>query len=507
VNGKDATHTGDLAAVRALRSRVWVVLACLVIVPTAAVVVSLAKDREYKATASLLFRQPKIDEVVAAGSLFAETSDPNRFAVTNLELIKLDAVASRAAQRLGLNEREVSKSIKISPKGQSDVAGVTATASSPRDAARLANTYAAAYIAMRERSDHSLIRTNSGLLQREFDQLPPQDKAGEAGRIILDRINRLKLLDGVKLGGIQLVDAARPPSSPAAPKPLRSSLIGLAVGALLGLGLALLLERRDRRLKLPEDITAAFGRPVLARIPASDSLSPTSSNRLPIDDSEAEPLKVLRTKLRHSGPGEDASSVLVASAVRGEGRTTIAWNLAAISADLELSVLLIEADLHHPILAEALALPGDRGLAQVLAGEASLDELVQPVDAVLAATRADARRSVDVLVAGPVVGSSLDLVDSDRMRDLLASAHEHYDLVVIDSPAVSEAEDFLPLAKMVRAVILVSRPGAATREAAESLSEQLREMGVKPVGVVLNALGAPDGRSPSERTSDLAARS
>jgi Mrp family chromosome partitioning ATPase/capsular polysaccharide biosynthesis protein len=507
VNGKDATHTGGLAAVRALRRRLWVVVACLIIVPTAAVVVSLATDKEYKATASLLFRQPKIDEVVAAGTVFADISDPNRFAVTNLELIKLDAVANRAAQRLGLNAGEVSKSIKISPKGQSDVAGVTATASSPREAARLANTYADVYIAMRERSDHSLIRTNIALLQREFDHLPPEDKGSDKGGIIQDRINQLELLDGVKLGGIQIVDAARPPSSPAAPKPLRSALIGLALGALLGLGLALLLERRDRRLKLPEDITAVFGRPVLARIPASDSLSPTSSTGMPIDDRQAEPLKVLRTKLRHSAPGEGASSVLVASAVRAEGRTTIAWNLAAISAGLELSVLLIEADLHHPTLAEALALPGDRGLAQVLAGEASLDELVQPVDAVLAATRADARRSVDVLVAGPMVGSSLDLVDSDRMRDLLASAHERYDLVVIDSPAVSEAEDFLPLAKMVGAVILVSRPGAATREAAESLSEQLREMGVKPVGVVLNALGAPDARRPSERTTDLAASS
>jgi Mrp family chromosome partitioning ATPase/capsular polysaccharide biosynthesis protein len=504
VNGKDATHTGAPAAVRALRRRLWVVLACLIIVPTAAVVVSLAKDKEYKATASLLFRQPKIDEVVAAGTVFADISDPNRFAVTNLELIKLDAVASRAAQRLGLNTSEVSKSIKISPKGQSDVAGITATASSPRDAARLANTYADVYIAMRERSDHSLIRTNIALLQREFDQLPPKDKGSEAGDIIQDRINRLKLLDRVKLGGVQLVDAARPPSSPAEPKPVRSSLIGLALGALLGLGLALLLERRDRRLKLPEDITAAFGRPVLACIPASDSLSPTSSNEMPIDGSEAEPLKVLRTKLRHSAPGEGPSSVLVASAVRGEGRTTIAWNLAAISAGLELSVLLIEADLHDPNLAEALALQGDRGLVQVLAGEASLDDLVQPVDAFLTETRADARERVDVLVAGPVVGSSLDLVDSDRMRNLLASAHEQYDLVVIDSPAASEAEDFLPLAKMVRAVIVVSRPGAATREAAESLSGQLREMGVKPVGVVLNALGAPDARQPSKRTRDLA---
>jgi Mrp family chromosome partitioning ATPase len=113
------------------------------------------------------------------------------------------------------------------------------------------------------------------------------------------------------------------------------------------------------------------------------------------------------------------------------------------------------------ILAEAIALPGDRGLAQVLAGEASFDELVQPVDVVPAETGSDARGRVDVLVAGPVIGSSLDLVDSDRMRDLLASVHEHYDLVVIDSPAVSEAEDFLPLATMVRAVIVVSRPGHA----------------------------------------------
>jgi succinoglycan biosynthesis transport protein ExoP len=505
VSDQGSTRAGAAAVMRAIRRRLPVVLACLVIVPAVAVGISLRQDKEYEATTSLLFRQPKIDEVVADGTIFADIGDPNRFAVTNLQLIGLDAVARRTAARLGLTRRKVAASITILPEGESDVAAVTATASSPSGAARLANAYADTYIRMREDADHSLIRQNIALLRREFDQLPAAQRTTPAGDIIQDRINRLKLLDGVKLGGVQVVDAATPPSSPAAPKPARNGLIGLALAALLGLGLALVLERLDRRLRRPEDVEAAFDLPILAHVPASDALLPEATNGAPLDDGDAEALKGLRTKVRHSGPRENVSSVLVASAARAEGRTTIAWDLAAISAGLGLSVLLLEADLQNPRLAEALDMPGARGLAQVLAGDVAFEQPLQRSDARVLARFGNGGGTVDVLVAGSPSGDSIDLIDGKRMRDLLPRLQERYDLVVIDSPAASDAKDFLPLAKMVAAVIVVARPGVLPREAARALSKQLREIGVRPLGVVLNCVAPPKDVRRAEPAPDLVA--
>jgi polysaccharide biosynthesis transport protein len=342
------------------------VLACILIVPAVAVGIALLQNKEYRSTASLLFRQPKIDEVVANGTIFADISDPNRFSVTNLRLIGLDSVARRTAPQVGRTPREVADAITITPKGQSDVAGVTATAASASGAARLANAYADTYIGMREDADHALIRTNIALLQRKLESLPPKQQTSLEAGIIHDRLNRLKLLDRVKLGGVQVVDRASPPSSPASPKPIRTGLIGLGLGALLGLALAVFLERRDRRLKRLDDVEAAFGRPILAQIPKSPALVVDAAAGTAMSDADADALKRLLMKARHSGPRESVSSALLASSARGEGRTTIAWNLAAVATASGLSVLLLEADLQNPTLAEALELPREPGLVQLL---------------------------------------------------------------------------------------------------------------------------------------------
>jgi succinoglycan biosynthesis transport protein ExoP len=498
VNEQSSTPSRAFATVRAIRRRLPIVLACLVVVPSAAVAISLLQDKEYTATATVLFRQPKLDEVVAGGAVFADLVDDNRFAVTNLRLISLDVVAERTAKRLGspLDGDEVSESVDTSPKGQSDLATVSATGPSPGAAARLANTYATVYISMREEADHALIRQNVRVLQRQLDALPEDQSTAEKGAVLRDRLEKLQLLDQVKLGGIQLVQPAREPSGPSAPKPVRNALIGLPLGALLGIGLALMLGRLDRRLRDPEEVAAAFDSPLLTRIPTIDALPPASSNGTPLAGRDAEPFQTLRTKLRYSTPGGTVSSVLIASAVRREGRTTIAWNLAESSAGLGLNVLLVEADFHHPSLGHALDISGERGLGQVLEGEATLEESVRPLPA--ARGRGAEAGRVDLLVAGTASKSAIDLIDSSRMRDLVARSERQYDLVVVDSPASSESLDAVPLAKMVGAVIVVSRLGAVTRQAAAGLSEQLGDMGVEPLGIVLNSVDGADGRHPPD---------
>ena len=443
--------------------------------------------------------------MVADGTIFADLNDPGRFGATNIELIGLDSVARRTAARLGLSVENVEESVVITPAGQSDVAKVTASAPSPSSAARLANAYADTYIRVRENADHLLIRRNIGLLRREFGDLSGADRTDLAGDLIQDRINRLELIDDVELGGVQVVDRATPPSEQASPKPVRNGLIGLAVGALLGVAFALLLERLERRLKRPEDVEAAFDGPPIARIPASDALLPATTDGAQLGEREAEALKSMRTHVRHAGPGAGASSVLVTSAVRGEGRTTIAWDLAAISAGLGLSVLLLEADLHNPALADAFGFSDQRGLAQVLAGEASFEEVIRPIDASRLVRFGQGGGSVDLLTAGQASADSIDLVDGKRMHDLIPRLQERYDLVVIDSPAAADSDDVIPLAKIASGVVVVGRLGVLRRRSARALSEQLRMVGVRPLGVVVNFAGKATQPRGEESSRELVA--
>ena len=119
-------------------------LACTLLVPAVALAVSLAQEKQYTATASLLFRDPALDEKLFGSTFIQQSGDPAREAATNLRLVSLDVVAARTARALGgrLDTGDVADAVDVTAEGQSDVASVSATDPSPRFAARIANTFA-----------------------------------------------------------------------------------------------------------------------------------------------------------------------------------------------------------------------------------------------------------------------------------------------------------------------------------------------------------------------------
>ena len=149
----------------------------------AAVAVTLAQQKQYSATAGLLFRDPGFDQKLFGTTFLAPNKDPNREAATNVKLVSLDIVGPAHGARVpGLTAEDISRKMKVAAEGQSDVVAVTATDCAPVRARRLANTFAQQYIAFRRDSDRAKIRGAQALVQQRIATLTPRQRLDAEGR-------------------------------------------------------------------------------------------------------------------------------------------------------------------------------------------------------------------------------------------------------------------------------------------------------------------------------------
>jgi receptor protein-tyrosine kinase len=196
---------------------------------------------------------------------------------------------------------------------------------------------------------------------------------------------------------------------------------------------------------------------------------------------------MLSTSLRYFDVNEKLETILLTSAASGDGKTTIAHDLAAATALAGRNVLLIEADLRRGDLATRLGLSRETGLSDVLAGHADWQDVCLPVW-VSGPDDGSGGVHFDVVLAGMLPPNPTDLISSLRMRDVLVQAKERYQLVVIDTPPTPIVSDAIPLLSLVDGVLAVVRLGRTTRDAAHHLQRQLDRLGAPLLGLVINGV-------------------
>ncbi|MGH2840033.1 MAG: polysaccharide biosynthesis tyrosine autokinase, partial [Solirubrobacteraceae bacterium] len=490
MNSGNVEESGLREFLQVLGRRLPIVLAAVVIVPAAALAFSLGAEKQYTATAKLLFRDPGFDQKVFGSSVLAPSADPAREAATNVGLVSLDTISARAARALrdaNLTPSQIRDKVKVAAEGQSNVISVRATDPSPSFAARLANTIARQYIVFRRDADRSKINEAVALVRGQLATLRPAQRAGPEGRAIKAQVDQLKLLASLQTGNAELVQPARPPRSASSPKPVRNTLLGLLVGIAIGVGLAVLLDRLDRRLRHRSDAEAILERPVLGTIPESRALHDDGGAALHLSGPEGEAFRTLRTNLRYFDLDRDARSLLVTSCAPGDGKSTVARYLAATAAASNVRVILVEADLRRPTLNEVFPALRTPGLSDALSGQAAPLDLVQTLALEIVGRSSDL--TLDVIVAGPLPPNPTDLLESERMSELLIALERRYELVVIDSSPVTVVPDSIPMLGRVGGVLIVVRDAKSTRAAARNLRKQLDNLGITPLGIVIN--GAP----------------
>jgi tyrosine-protein kinase len=476
-------------AIAVARRRATLILLCTFLAGAAALGLSLLQQKQYSASASLLFRNPGFAEDLFGTGAAQPSADPVREAATNQTLVGLDIVGQRAARHLkGLSPEEVSDMVSVSADGEADVVSVTATDPDPAVARRVANTFAHQFIAFRAGTDRSKLLQAERLAEDELERLTPEEKEGPRGQALSRGAERLRILASLQTGNAELVQPAELPTSPSSPKPVRNGIVGVIFGLLLGLALAFLFERLNRRLRDPEEAREAFGLPVLGVVPESKAIVASndgpSAAELPFFENES--FRMMRASLRYFNVDREMRSVAITSHSASVGKSTVAWNLARVAATSS-KVVVVEADLRNPSLAQQHGLRAGPGLAELLTHQVDLDEAIQkkPV-----ASRANGggERELDVIVCGTIPPNPAELIESQTMRDVLAQLTERYELVVVDTAPLGVVPDAFPLLRAVDGAIVVTRLGKSTRDSAVRLREQLDRLDVPVLGFVANGL-------------------
>jgi capsular exopolysaccharide synthesis family protein len=493
-----------------VRRRAPLIAICVVLVAAAAYGFSKHQTKKYKATASIQFSVNSLSEQIAGlpgGNLSTAALAAQQ--ASNVERVSGGDLASQTARALdhGLTPEAVAASVSVASQGESGGVNVSATTTGPRLSAAVANTYAQIFVKEQQKANREYFKSALAIVHKQLSKLSPSQRVGPAGIALVTRAETLNLLAELDYGNVQVAQRAVPPSSSSSPKTPRNTALGVLLGLVLGLGLAFLLERLDRRIKTPEDLAEIYNLPLLGAVPKTASLARQrvrGGKRGVLPPAEAEAFGLIRAHLRFFNIDRELSTVLVASAAPGDGKTTVARHLAEAATGLGSRVLLLEADLRHPTLAQQLDIQPGPGLADVLIGATPIAVATQSVP-LPDGSDADMReRTLDVLAAGAVLPPNpAALIESAAMDAVLAHARSVYDLVVIDTPPLTAVSDAFPLLTKVDGVVIVGWIGRSRRDSAQNLHRVLASSGTPLLGVIANGSkldGTTEYASPRSKT-------
>ena len=280
---------------------------------------------------------------------------------------------------------------------------------------------------------------------------------------------------------VTIIDTAQPGASPVRPnKPLNIAL-GIIIGLVVGVGLAFFIEYLDTSVKTIDDVERALQAPVLGVIPQNVGLMLDEGAESP----HAEAYRVLRTNILFSRKDDKLNSMAVVSAGAGEGKSTTVFNLASIFAQGGQRVIVVDSDLRRPTLHKMLHVTNSIGLTNYLLKQNSLEEVIQTTS----------NPSLDFLASGKLPSSSLGILSSAQMKDLISELKQRYDFVFFDSPpfmGVSDASNLASEMDMTLQVIQYRRYPQPMNIRAKQLIEKV---GGNLVGIVLNNINMSQDES------------
>ena len=293
---------------------------------------------------------------------------------------------------------------------------------------------------------------------------------------LLQREKEMRVVSNSRANNVRLLDRAETPGSPFTPNTRRAWIIALLFGLGLGIAAAFAIDYLDDTVKTPEDVTWRLRLNFLGLVPkVPGERHPLLSGPVPHDFGEA--FRALRTALVASS-GTDATRLIAVTSTQPlEGKTTTAVNIALALAIGGGRVLLIDADMRRPSLHKAMRLPNDRGLAELLAGQAKMREVVQRCG----------DPNLLVISAGHTPSNPSELLGSDRMRAFLHQlATGPFDWVIIDTPPVLAVTDAVVLAPLVHWVSFVIGAEMTRWRLAERAIETLQAGHPRSIAAILN---------------------
>lgn len=474
----DSFHESDnLSTLVVLLRRRWllivgVVLACLFV----SVYRHERATKSYAATASVTFQSATLPDAALQVSP-SGSSEPQRAADTEVYIAHSSQVAEGVRKQLHISTsaKELLETVKVEAAANADVLNIVATAGDPQYAARLANAFAAQYIAFKAAAQVASIEEAQRQLQRQIAALPP----GSAARVSLEQSQqRLGGLRAVAGGGANVISLATPPTAPSGMGLTTSAVIGILVGLALAFSIVFLLEVLDRRIKTIEEFERAYRLPALTGVPQAAFESRSATER----SGHLEPYRILRSALDFASVARSLNTLLITSAVPGEGKTTVAVNLAHAVALTGRSVVLAEFDLRRPMFQRHFNFDSTEGLTTALATDEHVANLlVRPLPDI---------PNLAVLRAGRLPPNPSELLGSAAVEDLIAELASADTMLIMDAPPLNPVADAQVLLnnRAVDGVVVVGRVDKTTREEVRRARAILDRHTVVPVGLVVTGL-------------------
>jgi polysaccharide biosynthesis transport protein len=275
-----------------------------------------------------------------------------------------------------------------------------------------------------------------------------------------------------KLGAVQVIEPAQPNEKPYRPNKKVNIALGVALGLLIGIGLAFFIEYLDTSVKTIDDVERALQAPVLGVIPQNVGLLMDEGP----DSPHAEAYRVLRTNVLFSRKDPKLNTLTIVSGGAGEGKSTTIFNLATVFAQNGQRVLVIDSDLRRPSLHKYLKLSNSLGLTNYLLKQNSLEEVIQTT----------AQPGLDFMPSGRLPSSSMGILSSMQMKELIRDVKRRYDFVFFDSPPIMGVSDASILASEVDMVLQVIQYRRYPQPMTIRAKQMIEKVGGNLLGIVLN---------------------
>lgn len=424
---------------RVIRRRWFLIVAITALVVAAAAALTFTATRQYQSTARLFVTTQQSDTASDSyqGSLFSAQR-----VTSYADLVKSRELAETVVRDLNLSESPETLSDQVTASVVPETVNLEISVTDPDPA--MAQSLTQAY-----------------------------------AQGLVDLVKKLETPEGQTRAPIKatIVDRATLPDTPVSPKPTRNLALGLVLGLLLGVGVALLRDLLDTTVKTTDDLAAATAAPVLGTIPFDTSARERALvTSLESHAPRVEAFRVLRTNLQFVDIDSTDKVFVVTSALPEEGKTSTSLNLAITLAQAGNRTLLVEADLRRPKAVAALNLDSAIGVTTVLLGRVTVQDAIQKHPGT----------DLHVLASGAIPPNPAELLQSNSMHDLLKQVRSEYDVVVVDAPPLLPVTDAALLAAHADGTLLVARWGKTTREQLAQAVDRLRQVDTEPVGVVLN---------------------
>ena len=473
---------------RIVRRRAWLVAGFVILVPIVAVLAARAEGNRYQASATVLVsRQNVANQLTGGTDIGTQQQEFQQILTTQAKLARtptviLKALAAGGSSRLSVDAFQNTSDVQSDPS--SDLLTFSVTRPTPTDAKRLADAYAQAYVDYRRQLDSSAIDIALAGLNSALAASHRSSNQALANQLSTSK-QELETRLALQADNAKVVASAFD-ATKVAPRPVLAGILATIVGIAVGLGIALLRETMDTRIRSSAEAEGALDLPVLSRIPKPKGGGQAGSSRLPIlispGGAYAESIRVLRTSLKFGIAAHHARRIMVTSSTLGEGKSTTVANLAVSVALAGQRVVLVELDLRHPRQCAMFAVAPGRGLTDVVLGVDLNDALVEIELPSSPGAAAQTPGALYLLPAGILPPDPSEFLGTEPVRQLLHNLGERFDLVLMDAPPIVGVSDTTVVAQYADALFICVRLGIARRP-------QLRELGQRLARVDRPILG------------------